>query len=1067
MKKIMTALFIIFMMVFASGCFNEEKTEKKSETAAVATTGGKTTVTFDEKIAGIEFEIDRAVEAADISGNNGNLVITKNIGGKTFVAVAVKNTVNGAVFTINNSDKYGPMSISIKEKIASVNEAVTEKAVKRAGEKLLGDFNGDDTVNVIDFNLFATNYYNSYNSIYDVAPAQKSIGDWSGIYSFVQADGKVNILDFVIFGENYGKSNPVVTVTSVVITKPLSFTGSIEKGKTATLGATATYSNNTTSTDVVWASDNESVATVTKGIITAVGAGTAKITASKGGKSDSVDITVTIPSTAITIYIEKPDTWSEVWIWYKANAKAAWDTITLKTAPGDMVNYRTGWYKKVLAETDTSVEFLFNDGTWNNKLCAEGFNKGSTAANYKTTKSVWITKDGKTWDVDPVGPKAPGITLSPASFTKPAGTYTVDVSVAANEGTMESVKYTLDGSDPASSGTAKTLSNTGGQVSVTLTTGGKTTLKVYAKNNIGSTTAEGIYTEGEIQTSTFSWNNATVYFVLTDRFHNGNSANDESYGRKKSYGTDKLNTGTFHGGDIAGLTAKLNEGYFTNLGVNAIWVTAPYEQIHGWCGGKDNLFPHYAYHGYYALDFTEMDQNMGTIEEFRTFVDTAHSKGIRVVVDVVMNHVGYNTVKDMVQYGFGKWKSGTPSENWEPSNKDSGWSLNDLVDYTSGGGWDNWWGKNWTRTGMYGNEGSGDLTGAVGGLPDLITEQSSSVGLPPLLINKWAKETTGYDKWIVPAAKDLRKDIGVSPITYEVKWLAAWVREFGIDGFRCDTAKHISADKWAQLKAASKQALTEWRNDPANASKPESKWTDSFWMTGEVWGHGADRSSYYDNGFDSMINFNYMGTVEGSVQGAYSNIEGTYSGYAAMGFNPLSYISSHDTIVYYSGGKSSNGQYGFGRGTVTNDQQKKVGTLLLLNPKAVQIYYGDENGREKLTTGISDVDQMMRSDIKFGDKADILTHWQKVGQFRNRHIAVGAGTHTKISDSPYTFSRVKDDDKVICVLGASGSTTITVPSNIFADGTAVKDAYSGNTGTVSGGKVTITAASDILLIEKQ
>ena len=80
--------------------------------------------------------------------------------------------------------------------------------------------------------------------------------------------------------------------------------------------------------------------------------------------------------------------------------------------------------------------------------------------------------------------------------------------------------------------------------------------------------------------STFSWDNATVYFVMTDRFYNGNPDNDNSYGRSKD-GQDEV--GTFHGGDLAGLTEKLD--YIESLGANAIWITSPLEQIHGWVGG--------------------------------------------------------------------------------------------------------------------------------------------------------------------------------------------------------------------------------------------------------------------------------------------------------------------------------------------------------------------------------------------------------------------------------------------------------------------------------------------------
>jgi alpha-amylase len=98
-----------------------------------------------------------------------------------------------------------------------------------------------------------------------------------------------------------------------------------------------------------------------------------------------------------------------------------------------------------------------------------------------------------------------------------------------------------------------------------------------------------------------------------------------------------------------------------------------------------------------------------------------------------------------------------------------------------------------------------------------------------------------------------------------------------------------------------------------------------------------------------------------------------------------------------------------------------------------------------------------------------LGHWQKIGQFRNNHISIGAGAHTKISTTPYIFSRYynKDgyEDKVVIVLGASGSTVVQVAS-LWLDGTTLRDFYSGQTAVVTGGQVTFVAASDTILIEE-
>lgn len=85
----------------------------------------------------------------------------------------------------------------------------------------------------------------------------------------------------------------------------------------------------------------------------------------------------------------------------------------------------------------------------------------------------------------------------------------------------------------------------------------------------------------------------------------------------------KTNPGTFHGGDLKGITSKVAEGYFNDLGVNAIWITAPYEQIHGYTSGNKQSnnantypdpakggFPYYSYHGYWTLDYSNIDENM-------------------------------------------------------------------------------------------------------------------------------------------------------------------------------------------------------------------------------------------------------------------------------------------------------------------------------------------------------------------------------------------------------------------------------------------------------------------------
>jgi alpha-amylase len=131
-------------------------------------------------------------------------------------------------------------------------------------------------------------------------------------------------------------------------------------------------------------------------------------------------------------------------------------------------------------------------------------------------------------------------------------------------------------------------------------------------------------------------------------FRQRQPGNDHSYGRAADpQGGD---VGTFHGGDLAGLTQKLKDGWFKDLGVNAIWITAPYEQIHGWVVGGKQQFQHYAYHGYFALDYTRLDPTWAPSDELREIDRTAHAQGIRVLFDVVMNHPGYADLRTLAEY---------------------------------------------------------------------------------------------------------------------------------------------------------------------------------------------------------------------------------------------------------------------------------------------------------------------------------------------------------------------------------------------------------------------------------
>ena len=565
----------------------------------------------------------------------------------------------------------------------------------------------------------------------------------------------------------------------------------------------------------------------------------------------------------------------------------------------------------------------------------------------------------------------------------------------------------------------------------------------------------------------FTWDNATVYFTIIDRFYNGDKSNDHSYERsttEKNASSYETRQGTFHGGDLKGMTEKIKEGYFDDLGVNAIWITAPYEQIHGALCGDG--FKSYAYHGYWTLDFSQMDANMGTAEDMKEFVDTAHEHGIRIVMDVVMNHVGYVDAYTANEYGFGSLASNWEDiyYNWdetqykwyndyagEASSNGSQGMIN------SDGNWaTTWWGPSWVRavssrfSGYEGTESGSDLTICSSGLPDIKTESTNDNGIPPILKTKWTKEGI-YDQE-TKELDEFFKSSGLprKNVNYVVKWLTDYVREYGIDGFRCDTAKHIEKEHWATLKQQSQKALEEWRkNNPDNVA---ASWDEDFWMTGEVYGWNGGKDGYFTTGkFDSLINFGFQGKENLSGE----SLESVYSSYAGSinsdpDYNMLTYISSHDKGL---GARSAN-----------------AGTALLLCPGGVQIYYGDESGRTG--AGYANSEQQSRSQMNWSNiNTSIQSNWQKVGQFRNKHVAVGAGAHTKIAGDVYTFSRTyhlgeADEDKVVVALPAKAGTFTVNVGSVFEDGETITDAYSGDTYQVSGGAVSVTCDSNgVILLE--
>ena len=183
---------------------------------------------------------------------------------------------------------------------------------------------------------------------------------------------------------------------------------------------------------------------------------------------------------------------------------------------------------------------------------------------------------------------------------------------------------------------------------------GKKTLPIVVTDQYGNEYSTSVQVEVTARTKKnakdFDWDESVIYFMVTDRFFDGNESNNTASGAQ-TYGKD--NAGLYHGGDFAGITQKLD--YLEDLGINTIWITPIVENIPGvqvTGEGADDVPYNAAYHGYWASDFTKLNPTLGTEEEFQTLIDQAHNRGIRIMVDIVVNHAGYDTdFADMIRSG--------------------------------------------------------------------------------------------------------------------------------------------------------------------------------------------------------------------------------------------------------------------------------------------------------------------------------------------------------------------------------------------------------------------------------
>lgn len=504
---------------------------------------------------------------------------------------------------------------------------------------------------------------------------------------------------------------------------------------------------------------------------------------------------------------------------------------------------------------------------------------------------------------------------------------------------------------------------------------------------------------------------STIYFLLTDRFYNGDKGNDFVHPVAPAAYRGYM------GGDIKGITQKLREGYFDSLGVDAIWMTPLFENIAE--GVDEGSGFSYGFHGYWVRDWTAFDRRVGTKEDFRMLVEEAHKRGIKILFDVIVNHTGPVTPTDTQ------------------------------------------WPDDWVRTGpqcTYKDYKTTIECTLVKNLPDIRTESTREVELPLFLTEKWKKEGR-YDREI-SSLDGFFKETGYPrrPFYYIIKWLTDLIREFGIDGYRVDTVKHTEEEVWAILRKEADRAHNEWKQKNPGM-KPEEQ---AFYMLGEVYNYNANagrifdfgdrKVDYFSHGFDALINFGFKYDAAGDYETLFSRYDAILQN-GLQGLGTVHYISSHDD------------------GDPFDRERKKPyvsANKLLLSPGTAQIYYGDESARS--LTVQANGDARLRSfmnweQFRHQDTAAILQHWKKLGKFRKNHPSVAFGAHQKIQDAPYVFSRVKADDRVVIGLDLPKGEKSVIVSDVFKSGEMLRDAYTGTIAKVEQGKVRINSPYDIVLLE--
>ncbi len=519
----------------------------------------------------------------------------------------------------------------------------------------------------------------------------------------------------------------------------------------------------------------------------------------------------------------------------------------------------------------------------------------------------------------------------------------------------------------------------------------------------------------------------TIYFVLTDRFANGRVDNDTGGypGGPDQTGFDPTRISHYHGGDFAGLTGKLD--YLQNLGVTAVWLTPPFKN-------KPMQEGTAGYHGYWILDFLQIDPHLGTNDEFRAFIAAAHARGMRVYMDIIANHTA-----DVINFGANN-----------PIYRDrTTWPYREV----SGRPFDE---RRVAYNGLSDPAAFPPLS-AQRSFPyvPIVPPAEARAKNPP-----WLNDVTLYhnrgNTTFAGESSPLGDFAGLDDLFTEnprvvqgfVEIFSHWVEHYGIDGFRIDTVKHVNAEFW--------QAFV-----PAIRAKARAIGRPDFLQFGEVStdvGDPAFLSEFStDIPLDTTLDFGFFRAAREFV-----SKEGEATALAEF-FTKDDYYTDHDSNVHSTTtflGNHDNGRFAYfllkDNPHATDGELAaltKLGHgLLFLSRGQPVMYYGDEQGM----VGRGGNDMQAREDMfasqapdfrsatllatrgtgaddKFDEKHPFYQFFRALAALRSQQVALRIGAmlpRATAEKNVAAFSRIERKEEVELVVALNNSRTREIATSV-------------------------------------